>query len=158
MPPPSPLAPPPTLRETIAQVLGLSRLADSSSERVSLLRTASALARERLAAAPVRDADADAIARLAAEVDGELSRELRVDAAYASFKARVLGDALRAAARADVRGVERIVTRARARDTALGQARPDVMSEVTASLERYLDTARQLRLARDQWAHASPSR
>lgn len=157
MPPPSvPLAPPPTLRETIAQVLGLSRLADSSSERVSLLRTASALARERLAAAPVSAADADAIARMATEVDGELSRELRVDAAYASFKARVLGDALRAAARADVRGVERIVTRARARDTALGHARPDVMSEVTASLERYLDTARQLRLARDQWNARKP--
>ena len=157
MPPPSvPLAPPPTLRETIAQVLGLSRLADSSSERVSLLRTASLLARERVAAAPARDADADAIARMATEIDGDLSRELRVDAAYASLKARVLGDALRAAARADVRAVERIVTRARARDSALGHSRPDVMSEVAASLERYLDTARQLRLARDQWNARKP--
>ncbi len=93
---------------------------------------------------------------MATEIDGDLSRELRVDAAYASLKARVLGDALRAAARADVRAVERIVTRARARDSALGHSRPDVMSEVAASLERYLDTARQLRLARDQWNARKP--
>ena len=150
-----PLAPPPTLRDTIAQALGVSRLAETPAERVSLLRAASALAAERRVER-VGPLTPSALDRLAREVDAALTRELRVDAGYASFRARVLAQAMRAAAKADVRAVERAVARARARDAALGGLRPDVMREVAASLDRYLETARQLRLARDQWNARKP--
>jgi hypothetical protein len=154
MPPPAvPLAPPPTLRDTIAQALGLSRLAETSAERVSLLRAASALAGGYRAS--TSDAD-PAMTTLARDVDATLAREVRIDAAYAALKARVLGEAMRAAARADVRAVERVVSRARTRDAALGGLRADVMRDVTATLDRYLETARQLRLARDQWNAHKP--
>lgn len=148
MPPPSvPLAPPPTLRDSIAQALGVARLAESSVERVSLLRAAGTLARRSAAG----DANDPGLIGLTREIDTALARELRVDAAYAAFRSRTVAEAMRAAARADVKAVERVVTRARKRDADLGGLRPDVTREVNDTLDRYLETARTLRLARDQW-------
>ena len=157
VPPSVPLAPPPTLRDTIEQALGLSRLAETRTESVSLLRAAQAVAADRrLPRAQGDRADADEADRLLREVNAELSREQRTDAAYDTFKADMVADARRAASKADIRGVERLMVRARSRDAALGRRRPEVMGEVTASLEGYLETARKLRLARDQWTARKP--
>ena len=144
---PSPLRalPPPTLRDSIAQALRLAALADSPDDRVSLLRAASGA----LAAEPAETAWAKATR---VTVDRTLTEELVVEGRYASLRTRALASAARAAARADVRGVERAIARARQTDARLGALRPDTVAAVLDVLEQRLDAARRLRLARDQWA------
>ncbi len=157
VPPAPPLAPPPTLRDTIAQALGLSRLAETRIERVALLRAAQAVgADRRVARSSAARAEADAAARLLREVNNELEREQRTDTAYESLKSEALDSARRAASKANVKAVERLIERTRSRDAALGGSRPEVMRSVNASLEGYLETARKLRLARDQWTARKP--
>ena len=157
VPPVPPIAPPPTLRDTIQQALGLSRLAESRFERVRLLRAAESVTRERrLAGAPAERSEAKAVDRLLRQVAGELEREQRTDAAYQSLKTDTLESARRAASKADIKGVEKVMARARSRDEDLGNSRPEVMSQVSASLERYLETARKLRLSHDQWTARRP--
>ena len=66
--------------------------------------------------------------------------------------AEVAGRSKAAAARADVRGVERALTSIEKRDARLGQKRPDRVAAILATVQADLDAARRLRLARDQWA------
>lgn len=147
VPPPAPQPlPPPTLRDAITQALTLARLTDSPVERVSLLRTASSVLREE-----TRTNKQPWMADVRETVDGQLKRELRVDSKYAGLQARELKRSERAAARGDVRAVERSLARVRRQDQQLGEARPDVVRGLLSVLEERLDTARRTRLARDQW-------
>ncbi len=85
-------------------------------------------------------------------VGERLEEEHEVDAAYARLAAEVAGRSKAAAARADVRGVERALTGIDTRDARLGQKRPDRVAAILATVQADLDAARRLRLARDQWA------
>ena len=145
-PPPLRPLPPPSLRESISQALRLADLADTPADRQSLLRTASAV----LAATPSDGAAWIAASR--AEVERALADEVAIDTGYARLRASALSRASRAAARADVRGVERAIAHYRRGDARLGSRRADTTAGVLAALDAQLDAARRLRLARDQWA------
>jgi hypothetical protein len=86
-----------------------------------------------------------------------LAVEQGLDQEYAKLRDTSLLTARRAADRADVRAVEQVIRRVRDRDADLGQQRADVMSGLLATLDTELDSARRLRLARDQWALTAPA-
>jgi hypothetical protein len=146
-PPIVPLLPAPTLQESIQQALTASKLADSPSDRMSLLQSAVTLIddnKRQLPTAWVNTVRTEAL--------GALDLELQTNRAYSQLKTRALERASVAARRADVRGVERTVAEVRKRDLELGQRRPDEVQALVAALDERLDAARRLRLARDQWA------
>ena len=146
-PPPVALLAVPTPEEALTTAVAVAERTRSASERVSLLeaigRTIASLG-ERLPVA-VRE-------RLGSLVGTRLDAERRIDAAYTRLAADVAGRSRRAAARADVRGVQRALARVDARDERLGRRRPDQVAALLATIQADLDAARRLRLARDQWA------
>lgn len=145
--PPAPLLPVPTVEQSMAAALTLAAAMPDPTERMSLLEAISAaLSRPGLGLA------ADRLVSLRRDVDGRLSVERAVDRAYTRLATEVTRRSRAAAARADVRGVERALSGIAARDRALGGQRPERVSAILAALQADLDAARRLRLARDQWA------
>jgi hypothetical protein len=141
-----PLLPRPTLQESIEQTLRLSRLTRATEERRALLETARGLLDHHLAALPSAWR-----AATRSSVVAELEAERAIDRSYTVLRARTYGMAMQAAARADVRGVERAIALARLEDARLGGRRPEVVDALLGTLNERLDSARRLRLARDQW-------
>jgi hypothetical protein len=152
--PPAPVAllPPPTLQESIEQALTAADLSPTAEERTALLRTALGTIDAHRPALPAPWASATR-----ANASRALRDELELTRRYATLQDRALRDANRAAARADVAAVERVLAATRARDAKLGGRRPDVMTALVASLEERLDASRRLRLARDQWEARRPA-
>lgn len=146
-PPPEPLLPPPSPRETIEQVLTAANLTDSAVERTTLLTVAlNGLDRDAHALPE------DWAAAVTISTRAEIARELVTDDSYQRLTKTLLNLAASRARYADVRGLQRLVMQARARDEALGGKRPEMINALLDSLEANLDAARTLRLARDQWA------
>jgi len=146
-PPSMPLLPDPTATQAIEQVLLAARLSDVPVERITLLRSAISAIDEKAAQLPknwVRQTRASAQATL----DAELAIERR----YAELSRATVARANAAASEADVRGVEKALSTLRARDRALGGKRKDQVAGLLALLQEKLDSARRLRLLRDQWA------
>jgi hypothetical protein len=150
-PPIEPLLPAPTLREAIEQTLAAARLADSASERASLLTAALDELGKARAELPT-----DWVLATAISVRREIDAENQIDRRYQSLTGQMLRLADFRARNADVRGVERLITRIQQRDEALGGMRPDVVKALVASVEEKLDAARRLRLARDRWYLRAP--
>ena len=146
-----PLVPPPTARETIELMLVAARLADSATERRSLLETALTALDRDAAALPV-----DWLAATRAATGAQLQAERRVDRAYQSLTARIVALADRRAKAADVRGLVRLVDRVRLDDRQLGGGRPETVDALIAAVEARLDAARRLQLARDRWTLRAP--
>ena len=154
-PPTEPLLPAPTLRESIEQVLTVARLSESSTDRVSLLRSAIVeLGKNRDGGDPTLPVEWIAATSVAAEQ--AIEAELRVDRAYQSLSKRMLRLADQRAHAANVRGVERLEALVRSQDDLLGRARPDEVNSLIAAIEEKLDAARRLRLARDRWLMRAP--
>jgi len=154
-PPTEPLLPAPTLRESIEQVLTVARLSESSSDRVSLLRTAvDELSKNAEGGDPALPVEWIAATTTAAEQ--AIAAELRIDRSYQSLSARMLRLADQRARAANVRGIERLAAQVRQRDEELGHARPDELNSLVAAIEEKLDAARRLRLARDRWLMRAP--
>jgi hypothetical protein len=154
-PPTEPLLPAPALREAIEQVLTLARLSESSSDRVSLLRSAiSELGKNRARGDPALPVEW--IAATAAAAEQAIEAELRTDRAYQSLSQRMLRLADQRARAANVRGVERLEALVRSQDDALGNVRPDEVNSLIAAIEEKLDATRRLRLARDRWLMRAP--
>jgi hypothetical protein len=147
VPPPSvPMLPPPTLQESIQQALTAAALAETSGDRVSLIQSAITLIDSSPAGLP-----AAWVGTTRAEASRVLSRELALTHEYVTLSSRTLSSARRAAARADVRGVERELVEVRRRSSRFAGQRPDELRALVAAIEERLDAARRLRLARDQW-------
>jgi len=142
-PPSMPLMDAPTLPETLEQGLRAATLAEPG-ERLSLLRAVSATLST---VAP----EATWSASLRARVSTAIAAEERADRDYASLSRDLLRTADRRAREADVRGVERVMSRVLQADQRLGTRRPQEVAALLASLDAKLDSARQLRLARDRW-------
>ena len=81
-----------------------------------------------------------------------LRAEHQVEADYSRLSSFAGADAKTRAARADVRGVEKVIARVQAEDERLGHQRPERVAALLASVRDELDAARRLRLARDQWS------
>ena len=145
--PPTPLLPVPTTEQSMSSAVRLASALPDPTERMSLLDAIStALSRPRA------DLPASRLAGLRRDVDVQLSAERAVDHAYTRLATEVTRRSRAAAARADVRGVERALCGIAARVRALGGKRPDRVSAILAMVQADLDAARRLRLARDQWA------
>jgi hypothetical protein len=142
-----PLVTAPAMYEQIAQVFRVAALTGRASERVALLQGALLMLREAGAAVPAADV---AIWRRSAET--QVRQELAIDARYAAMTRRLSTSAATAAARARVSDIERVLNRIAPEDHRLGEARPEVVQALRASVESQLAAARQLRLLRDQWS------
>ncbi len=138
---------PPTADESLTAALALAEAAAEPAERMSLLEAVQrSLARDGTrVSASVRQ-------RLEPRVTARLDRERKIDAGYARLAADAVGQARASAARADVRGVERVLARVRERDKTMGRHRPRHAAAILAMIQDELDAARRLRLARDRWA------
>ncbi len=146
-PPTGPLLPPPTPAESLTLAASVIDLADDASERMSLLESlAQAIDSATASLSPA------VATHLRALVHGRLQVERRVETAYAQMATKATTDAHAYATRADVRGVERVITRVRKDDERLGRKRPERTSALLTAVRDQLDSARRLRLARDQWS------
>jgi hypothetical protein len=146
-PAPVPILPPPTLQESIQQALMAARLAETSTDRISLAQSAVALVDSGGAGLPTswtREVRSQARRTIAKEMD--------LTNRYTHLRTRALANATQAASNGDVRAVEHVLHDVRNGHGELHRARPDEVSALVAALEERLDAARRLRLARDQWA------
>ena len=146
VPPAGTLIPDPTAAEALEQALTVAKLTDVPAERLSLLRSVAASL----------DADAGLLpmpwktgTRIA--VQDQIADEVAVETAYARLFRTMVQSATAHAQRADVRGVEKVLARIRRRDHRLGEKRPDQIAALLQEVQASLDSARRLRLARDQW-------
>jgi hypothetical protein len=144
---PEPLLPPLTPQQAIEQTLLAARVSDSSADRTSLLTAALGSLDHDGASLP-----AEWVAATRMATKAQLDAEVATDHTYQSLTTRMLGLAHQRAKAADVRGLERLLEQVHERDAALGLRRPDAIAALVTSVERELDAARQLRLARDRWA------
>ncbi len=136
----------PALREQVDQVMHVAALTERSSERVALLQTALALLSE--AAGSIAPTDVTALRR---SVEAQLAEEFAVDARYTSLSRRFISQATRAAGRARIAEVARVLDAIPAEDARLGRRRPEVIQALHASVQAQLDAALRLRLLRDRW-------
>jgi hypothetical protein len=152
-PPPvvEPLLPEPTEREMIEQTVIAAHFAESTSERVSLLKVAA----KELARTDV-DVPVEWATTTRTAVRREIATEARIDQSYQALTTRMTNLADQRARNADVLGVERVIARIHRRDAWLGGMRPDTVNGLVATVEERLDAARRLRLARDRWALRAP--
>ena len=130
--------------ETVNQLLAVAKLAERSADRVARLRSALAVLHE--AAATIHGAD-----RMRESVDAQIRLEYRIDDQYTRLSRRWLQAAAKASARAQVRDLEVALERIAREDRKLGGRRPEVIQALNASVNAHLDSARKLRLLRDQW-------
>jgi hypothetical protein len=147
-PPPSvPLMPAPSAREQVEQMLAAARLTPDPGDRLGLLRSAVALLDAHASALPP-----SFVAATRGRAAAELATEVQTERAYGDLRAHVLETAAERARSADVRGLQDLIRTVLSADDRLGHRRPNAMSALLSTLDRKLDAARRLRLARDQWA------
>ncbi len=143
--------PPLTPKDAIEQVLLAAHLADTASERVSLLTLAlGGLDRDTAALPAVWSTTTRAT------VQSELQTEQKIDREYQQLTQQVIMLADRRARLADVRGLERLVDRVHESDRAMGGKRAESVTALVAAVQARLDSARQLQLLRDRWALRAP--
>ena len=146
-PPTMPLLPRPTLKESVEQVLTAASLAGDPVERMQLLQAGIAI----LDGGSADWSETWAAATRARAVSG-LAAETQLEKAYGTLREETLRTADDRAKAADVRGLEALVRDVLSTDGQLGRSRPNTVSALLATLDRRLDAARRLRLARDTWA------
>ncbi len=142
LPPTVPELPPPTLRESIEQAFTAASVTEDPTERVALLQ----------AILSGIGAEGKPESALHARASVALSQELKTDKSYRDLVARIVMSADERARRADVSGIEKLVTAVLKADDRLGRRRPQTTASLLATLDGRLDAARRLRLARDAWA------
>ena len=146
IPPPAALLPAPTHEDIVQHLMTASQLVDSPAEKVSLLQSVVALIDRAVGYLP------NAISAALRETAlGGIAEEQRIDNLYTDLQTTTLAEAGQFAERADVRSLERLREQVQQRDAQLGARRPDHVAGLLATLDAQLDSARQLRLAHDQW-------
>ena len=146
------ILPRPTPAEAIEQVLRVARATDIAADRAALLRAA-ARALDR----PGAPGEAAWVKRTRASIDDAIAAELRADRGYRDLARTALARALAAASNADGPGVEAVLDDIRRRDERLGHKRPAEVAGLVNAVERHLESARRLRLARDRWQLQLPA-
>jgi hypothetical protein len=142
----------PTATEAITQAIAVAKATDIAADRVSILRgVLAALDDPRSVLQPGWGAP---IRKWAVHT---IREEAIVGRRYATLTSSLLKRATHAAARADVRAVERVLDTAARQDAQLGHRRPDEIHALLDQVRRQLDAARRLRLARDQWLERASS-
>jgi hypothetical protein len=136
----------PSARRQLDQIFKVVSMTSRASDRVALLHSAVAILAEPDPSIPERDVDT-----LRESTEARIRDELDVDARYAQLSTRLISQATRAAERASVSEVQRVITRLPREDARLGRQRPEVVQALHATIQRRLDDARKLRLLRDRW-------
>ena len=144
-PPPVRVLPAPDVRTSFELAFRAARLAAEPAERTALLRSLS----ESIGFAP---RSATWAAPLKRQIEAALSAEVAVDKQYTALASTTLQRAGALTARADVRGLQALITRALQTDERIGHRRPGEMAALLAALDLKLSEARRLRLAMDAWA------
>lgn len=151
-PPTDAILPSPTPAEAIEQVLRVARTTDLTADRVVLLQAA-----VRMLGQPVPGRSSDWIRYTRESATMTIAAELHTDRVYRDLARTVVARAAAAAGNADPPGVEIVVADLRRRDERLGHRRPGEIAGLMSALERHLDAARRLRLARDRWQVLYPA-
>jgi hypothetical protein len=146
-----PLLPAATSKDAIDQTLLAAQLADQPGERTTLLSAALVSLDANAAALP-----SAWVSTTRTETNALIQTELRLDRQYKTLTTQMLDLAHQRAQAADVRGIDRLFARIYNRDSALGLQRPETVNALVAAVQRELDAARALRLARDKWALRAP--
>ena len=141
-----PLLGTPGPKEQLDQIFRVAALTERAPDRVALLHAGVALIAEAGAVFPKEEA-----ARLRAFAERQIRQEAEVDAAYARLSQRTMLTANRAAAEARIDDVERVLADIARQDGRLGGRRPEAVQALRASVQAQLESARRLRLLRDQW-------
>jgi hypothetical protein len=136
----------PSPREQLDQIFRVVTMTSRASERIALLQSALALLSESSSALSAVDA-----AAMKKSAEDQIRDELAVDARYALLSQRLIADATRAAERARISDVERMLERLPREDARLGRQRPELVQALRNILQNRLDAARHLRLLRDRW-------
>ena len=152
LPPNEPLLPEPSEAEMVEQLLTAADVAPTPAERSSLLQTVIGFIDQAAAALPKAWA-----MLMRREAAGRLAEEAALDAAYDALRTRTLTTAARLSVRADVRALERLRAAVRTADARLGARRADDMAVLADAVERHLEQAQRLQLARDQWELRLPT-
>ncbi|MCX6539006.1 MAG: hypothetical protein NT151_08745 [Acidobacteria bacterium] len=147
-PPSGPLMDAPTTRESIELAAEVARSTDVPADRMSLQAAILAtLSRNQ----PSMGAAWVKVTRRRLNDDAKVAA--RTDRQYADLVSRATGDADRRVARADVKGVERVLADVHQKDEQFGRRRQAEIRTLVAALESQLDTARQRRLDLDRWKY-----
>lgn len=153
-PPPAPdaLLPSPTSAELADELLTASTLAESPAEKTTLLERVVGLIDRAAGLLPEAWAT-----RVRTTALASITSERATDRAYSKLAASVLARASARARAADVRGLERLRADVLESDSELGGKRPAELSAMLAAIDTGAETARRLRLARDQWKLLEPA-
>jgi hypothetical protein len=137
----------PAPRDQVRRLAALANASPHSTERVELMRAAL-----RLMDDPSSEINREESADLRRTLEERIRDEVATDDSYARMTTKLLGVAQRAAARAQVYEVQRVIESVSDEDARLGSRRPETTRALRAELMATLDAARDLRLRRDQWA------
>ncbi len=151
-PPAETLLPAPTTEQLAQELLAASTLAESPADRMTLLERVVSLIDRAAGLLPAPWA-----ARVRTSALGSLSSERALDTAYGKLAAGTLDKAAARARAADVRGLEQLRADTLKADQKLGGKRPAELTAVLAVIDASADSARKLRLARDQWKLMAPA-
>lgn len=147
----TPLLPPPTLQDMIAQALGLAPRVTDPTERLQLLRSAEAM----LGSVP--NADRRWLRTTRSQVRRQIKAETGVTRRYERLRAWMLEKTSRLLAAADVRGLMEVREEVVARDARLDSQRPAEVVSLLATLDTRLDAARRQRLLLERWTERRPA-
>ena len=142
----------PNVTEALTHAIAAAKATDIAVDRVSILRGVIAAIDNPRNALP---ADWAVPARRWAM--RAIAAEARLEKTYGALTTTALTRATAAAARADVRAVERVLAMVDRRDVRLGRKRPEEINALIEQVRIQLDAARRLRLARDRWHERSSS-
>lgn len=145
------LLPAPSSAQLAEELLAASTLAESPAERTTLLERVVGLIDRAAGLLPAAWAT-----KVRTTALGAITSERAIDTAYAKLAATTLDRASKRARAADVRGLERLRAETLAADAKLGAKRPAEVSAMLSAIDAGAESARRLRLARDQWRLLAP--
>lgn len=151
LPPPPPL-PPPTDAELVEQFVAAASIAETPSERISILQTVMRLIDRAIGMMPGEWAT-----RMRSVVGGDLDRERRTEKAYEELRTKSLAEAIRLATKGNASDLERLREKVKAEDRRLGGQRAGEMSALLATIDLQAAAAVELRAARKEWDRRTPA-
>lgn len=136
----------PTPREQLDHIFRVAANTDQTSEKIALLQSALAMLNE--AGPAINPVEATALRRSA---ERQIRDENSIDRRYSQLSDRLITAATKAARKAEVASVERVLSQIAKEDAKLGGKRPQSVQALRTMVEARLEGARRLRLLRDQW-------
>ena len=145
VPPPPPL-PPPTDAELVEQLVAAASLADTASERVTLLQSVLRLLDRAVGMLPD-----DWARRVRRSVNLDLEHDRQIDRAYTTMRQRTLEASAKLVIKAEPGEFEKLRDRVQAEDRRLGGHRPGEVAALLATIDAQAAGADQARNARKEW-------